>query len=135
VIVIENKLWEPWHDRDRKSQEETCRECALKKADPNDAIGLIFLSAYQAYDERREGWVFLQWRDLARGLRGELRSIWTKKAASPSELIPIVLTISAIERHLLGFEASLIENEDMNLMRLSTLERLVQHLSEARDGI
>jgi hypothetical protein len=132
-LVIENKLWSGWHDRPNNPQDE-CYEREARSCARGRKVGLVFLSVYEADQgvRRRPGWAFVTWAGVAQTLRRRLRETATTAGLTADEVAPLLLTVSAIERELLGFWVDADEREtESQWLHLDRLARMARHLEDA----
>jgi hypothetical protein len=134
-FVLENKLWEPWHDRAEKRQHLTCSDWARDSAGAGERVGLVFLSVYEA-TETYPGWVFVTWRDFSRELRRILRrsSGDERQGAELLSVAPIAFTVASIEKHLLGMKASALDgvSSRSEIRDLMNLAEILKYLEECQ---
>jgi hypothetical protein len=135
VVGIENKLWAGWHDRPGNPQDMSYLRWLKKIAGKRQAVS-IFLSIYavtKETEEYRKEWLFVTWGELAIALRREIG--WKSIDGPPNiDLLPAVLTISAIEQNLLMLHAPRA-NDTGHWSELENMTKVVRHLEEAHaDG-
>jgi hypothetical protein len=134
-VVVENKHWEPWHDRAEKRQHLTCSDWARENAAVGERVGLVFLSVYAA-TETCPGWAFVTWRDLARELRRILRHADSDERPTVEHLsaAPIAFTVASIEKHLLGLKASALAggSSRSEIRDLMNLAEILKYLEECQ---
>jgi hypothetical protein len=137
-VVVENKLWEGWHDRPKKAQHLTCSDWARENARTGDRVGLIFLSVYKATEERRPGWVFVTWRDVAQAFRRTLirADLAEPRGAERPALAPIAYSVASIEKHLLAFRPETLSDGVRSRFAIRDVMRvadILRYLEECRD--
>jgi hypothetical protein len=132
--VVENKLWEGWHDRPAIRQDE-CYEQAAGVVAAGRKVGLVFLSAYEADEAMRRrspAWVFITWAAFARALRRRLKQTPGTLSAEEIQAVPLLLTVAAIEQDLLGFRLDACVQDTAKPWRsLDLLARMTRHLEES----
>jgi hypothetical protein len=135
VILLENKLWEDWHDWSLDGrQADRYRKIGLRLAGTRK-LHLVLLSArpdLEYVDAESPGplkvprdWLWIPYAELARGLRAAFRSLDIPDLAT---VWPILLTIAAIERDVLGLD---VPSRDPTWRDLSMLSRAVTQMEGA----
>ncbi len=113
IVVVENKLAGGWHDSPgRKSQADRYRDFGLELTRQNSgkALALVLLTNWDdgvAGKDFPQDYVHVRYYDLGRFLRKHLRRRLGPEP-SPTRIVklwPLFLTLTAIERHLLGLES------------------------------
>jgi hypothetical protein len=108
VLVLENKLWEDWHDSAKGRQANRYRKAAeilsLKHARPAVLVLLSARTDLRYVDGLSPGpcevpfdYLWISYREWAQSMRRSLPASRTS-----IELWPAFLTLAAIERHILG---------------------------------
>ncbi len=132
VMLVENKLWDGWHDDSDDRQCDWLSRHARLRAGRHRPPLLVFLAAYRVDERpevRREGWIFVTWEQLAIELRRQLTSGF---AVPPSHinLLPVYLTIGAIEREIMGLRPPPAAHPSWK--ELENIAKLIEHLEAAR---
>lgn len=106
-VVLENKLEAGWHDRDKAPQAVSYREFGLKHRSASQ-LGLVLLTNRDSFELELAyaDYVRIRYRDLARALRRNLRSVISPSSsmAALTPFWPALLTVAAIEQELLGLD-------------------------------
>ena len=136
LVVVENKLWEGWHDRPDISQDCSYKRWARRATTGDQRVGLVYLSAYEADQEvQRRDWAFITWAKLAQALRRALRGRFQESPIQEA-LAPLWHTIAGVEQDLLGFRLDALMQDfskGASWRRLDVLARITNHLEES-DG-
>lgn len=121
VAVIENKIDADWHDRPDKKQADQYREYTMaRRADR--AVGLVLL-AHRQNIICPPDYIRVDWGDFGRALRLELQAVGS---VEPSEIFPLVQTLVAIERDLLGLRDDVMDVPVKD--QIDTLTKLASYL-------
>jgi hypothetical protein len=137
-IVIENKLEAGWHDGDGDPQAVRYRKFGLKYRHNDQRLGLVLLTNRDDFelDHTCADYVRIQYRDLARALRHNLRSELSANASvvATLSLWPALLTVAAIEQDLLGIEINpaLVAARTRTWRSLGRLNEILDYLQEER---
>lgn len=140
LMLVENKLWEDWHDDGDKRQSDWLSEHATRRAGSRPVL-LVFLAAYRVEDRptvQREGWTFVTWEELAIALRRQLSysvPVGLTDARALMDFVPVMLTIGSVEREILGLRPPHVDPRDDSWKDLEQMTRLVDHLEASHAEI
>lgn len=134
-VVVENKLDAGWHDSD-EPQAVRYRKFGLRHRRVGQRLGLVVLVKRDTceLDDRCRDYVRVTYRNLARALRRRLRDALPADAPAAMLLAlwPALLTVAAIERHLLGIDLARWRDAAASWRALQPLNALRAYLETTR---
>ena len=103
VAVLENKLWASWHDRGAHTQASSYERLAQRLAKTQSTKRALVLLTCRPQMRAPAPWVVITYAMLASRLRREVRDALGSDSSVPeiAQMMPALLTVRAIERHLL----------------------------------
>jgi hypothetical protein len=104
ITVIENKLDADWHDREDRTQADAYRTMAGRLAELRGRRGYELVLLRNNDRVEAGGWIAVDYSEFARELRAAVREAVPADAPIDRvmEHVPVLATIHAIERDLLG---------------------------------
>jgi hypothetical protein len=137
-VMLENKLYEDWHDGDGEPQAVRYRKFGLQLRSASQSLGLVLLTAADDFelDDRCRDYVRIHYRDLAIALRLQLRAALSASASAKQVMAfwPALLTVAAIERVLLGLNVSRLRKLKASWQSLRELQELRRYLLRTREA-
>ena len=140
AIGLENKLWEHWHDGPgERGQADRYRGLVgrYRRQQALPRFALVLLTCREGLqpgtaEDYPEDWLCVTWYDLGRALRSELKQVitGTNTLQAALDIWPVVLTLVALERDLLGLAHDAVHADGSDWRSLKELARLLAYLEE-----